>query len=100
VLNAQDDDLVMNLVDLVVLQPPDVREAWLREACHGPPRVNSIHSCLVNPITACQPLNRTYAECRIMPSLVGERQWGGCRIAVLLGIIRAPTGKPGVRRLA
>jgi hypothetical protein len=39
-----------------------------------------------------------YAECRIMPSPVGEWQWGGPRILVVFGIIRAPTGRPNVRR--
>jgi serine/threonine protein kinase/Flp pilus assembly protein TadD len=30
---AQDDDLVMSLVDLALTQPPDQREAYLRSAC-------------------------------------------------------------------
>src|ERR1700688_3129931 len=41
-----------------------------------------------------------YAELRIMPSSAGERQWGGHRILGVLGIIRALTGTPEVRRLA
>ena len=32
---AQDDDLVMNLVELALSQPPDTREAYLRTACTG-----------------------------------------------------------------
>jgi len=31
----QDDDLVMNLVELALRQPPDTREAYLRSACAG-----------------------------------------------------------------
>jgi hypothetical protein len=45
-------------------------------------------------------LIRPYAECRIMPSAAGERQRGDHRILGALGIIRAPTGTPEVRRLA
>ena len=32
---AQDDDLVMNLVELALSQPPDTREAYVRAACAG-----------------------------------------------------------------
>ena len=32
---AQDDDLVMNLVELALSQPPDTREAYVRTACAG-----------------------------------------------------------------
>jgi serine/threonine protein kinase len=32
---AQDDDLVMNLVELALSQPPDTREDYLRSACAG-----------------------------------------------------------------
>jgi tetratricopeptide (TPR) repeat protein/TolB-like protein len=32
---AQDDDLVMNLVEMASSQPPDAREAYLRTACAG-----------------------------------------------------------------
>jgi hypothetical protein len=39
-------------------------------------------------------------EWPVMPSSAGERQRGGHRIAGVLGIIRAPTGTPEVRRLA
>src|SRR5260370_34221185 len=45
-------------------------------------------------------LNRPYAECPIMPCDAGERQRDGHRMLVVVGIIRAPTGTPEVRRLA
>jgi eukaryotic-like serine/threonine-protein kinase len=32
---AQDDDVVMNLVDLALARPPDERQAYLRSACSG-----------------------------------------------------------------
>ena len=34
---AQDDDLVMNLVDLALAKPREERESFLREACSGDP---------------------------------------------------------------
>jgi hypothetical protein len=43
---------------------------------------------------------RPYAEFRIMPSAAGERQRGRRRVWGVLGIIRAPTRRPEVRRLA
>src|SRR5258708_16011167 len=36
---AQDDDLVMNLVDLALAKPPEERESFLREACSGEPEL-------------------------------------------------------------
>jgi len=32
---AQDDDLVMSLVELALGQPPDSREAYVRASCRG-----------------------------------------------------------------
>jgi hypothetical protein len=45
-------------------------------------------------------LIRPYAECRIMPSVAGERQRGGHRVLGVLGIIRGPTRTPEGRHLA
>jgi serine/threonine protein kinase len=36
---AQDDDLVMSLVELALSQPPDAREAYVRTACAGDPEL-------------------------------------------------------------
>lgn len=38
---AQDDDLVMGLVELALSQPPDSREAYVRSACAGDPELFS-----------------------------------------------------------
>jgi len=38
---AQDDDLIMSLVDLALARPPQEREAYLRGACHGQPELFS-----------------------------------------------------------
>ena len=38
---AQDDDLVMSLVELALSQPPDTQEAYLRTACGGDPELFS-----------------------------------------------------------
>src|SRR5258708_162638 len=37
--NAQDDDLVMSLVDLALAQPDAGRGSFLREACAGDPEL-------------------------------------------------------------
>jgi len=36
---AQDDDLVMSLVELALSQPPDARETYVRTACAGDPEL-------------------------------------------------------------
>lgn len=38
---AQDDDLVMSLVEMALSQPPDTQEAYLRTACGGDPELFS-----------------------------------------------------------
>ena len=38
---AQDDDLVMSLVEMALSQPPDTQEAYVRTACGGDPELFS-----------------------------------------------------------
>jgi len=90
---SEQANTIANLFDRIRNEFPDLVPSFERSA----DPIGARSQLRDAPIS---PHNWPYAEFRIMPSPAGERQRDGHRILGVLGIIRAPTGTTGVRRLA